>query len=32
MFASGSMVINSDNTGWPEEILDLNEAIFFSLS
>jgi len=27
--ASGSMVMNSDNTRWPEEILDLKEAIIF---
>lgn len=29
MFASGSMVMNSDNTRWPEEILDLIEPIIF---
>lgn len=29
MFASGRMVMNSHNTGWPEEILDLKQAIIF---
>ena len=29
MFASGSMVMNSDNTGWTEEILDLKETNFY---
>jgi hypothetical protein len=29
MFAAGSIVMNSDNTRWPEEILDLKESIIF---
>jgi len=32
MFASGSMVMNSYNTGWPEEILSLKEATIFIIN
>jgi len=29
VFAFGSMMMNSYNTGWREEILDLKQAIIF---
>jgi hypothetical protein len=29
VFASGSMMVNSYNTGWREEILDVKQAIIF---
>jgi hypothetical protein len=32
VFASGSTVMNSDNTRWPEEILDLKEAMIFIIT
>ena len=32
MFACDSMVMNSDNTGWPEEISDLKDAAIFIIA